>query len=147
MPSVKYEDHPFLPASVPKDQAHILQNTIEKEVDEDGVAASDGHLLCDFIATFLYNLENYPDAPKDFFDPDVKSFTINRKVVEGKTSHLQTFLILRKKNRVVVSPTCRRVSCPILIFTTVRLLRVPRRSRENDRLGIRNEVQTLRGRA
>lgn len=79
MDPVECEDHPLLPANTPKGQAHILTiwqygGDTHKSIFHMG---HDPH-LGDHVATVLHNLEGHPDAVKDFFNPDVKSFKIQR---------------------------------------------------------------------
>lgn len=89
-----YEDHHLLPADAPHGQAHILVR--------DGYPAK-GRTLGDYIATFLMNLDKHPDALKDFFDPDIKFFHVVRKFKKGESKAEMGFMILRKKDRVIVS--------------------------------------------
>jgi len=98
-----YVDHPLLPASAPSGQAHILEINAVRVVSEVGSFSTRGHKLCDFIATFLHNLEEHPNALRDFFDPEVKFFKFIRKYEEGEKSHLLPFMISRKKDKVIVS--------------------------------------------
>jgi hypothetical protein len=75
MPRIKHIDHPLLPADAPKDQPHVLRiGADEDEIHNmSHLLASDAR-LCDYVATVLHNLEGHPDALKDFFDPEIKSF-------------------------------------------------------------------------
>lgn len=101
-----YEDHPLLPADAPHSQAHILAR--------DGYPDK-GHILGDYVATFLVNLDKHPDALKDFFNPDIKFFHLVRKFKEGTSSADMEFMISRKKDRVIVSLVGSKSVCRWLI--------------------------------
>lgn len=91
MASIEYEEHPLLPIDAPKGQPHILKPNLESVI---------GHQLCDFIATLLFNLEQHPDALKDFFDPEVKSFKFIWHVKEH--SDMMPIIVWRKDKIVLV---------------------------------------------
>ncbi|KAF2828587.1 hypothetical protein CC86DRAFT_380499 [Ophiobolus disseminans] len=96
-----YKDHSLLPAEAPSGQAHILETNAIHDVSKVGSFSTRGHKLCDFIVTFLHNLEEHPNALKDFFDPDVKFFKFIRKFEEGVSGGFLPFMISRKKDKVI----------------------------------------------
>jgi len=95
MVSTPYEDHPLLPAGAPVGQAHILKTSAS--------GAGTGHKLCDFIATLLHNLTDYPNAAKDFFNPEVTSFKLIRHYRVGESGRILPYIIWRKNKKVAVS--------------------------------------------
>jgi hypothetical protein len=97
-----YLDHTFLPASTPQDHAHVLINDSNDENNQDGLLTIN-HKLCDFIATVLDRLEEYPNALKDFFNPNVKSFKLIRHYGDDESGQVLPLMIWRKKKKVVVS--------------------------------------------
>lgn len=96
-----YRDHPLLPANAPKDQAHVLNHDPNDTNDQDGLSIT-SHKLCDFIATLLDRLEQYPNALKDFFDPNIKSFKLIRHYGDNENGQVLPLMIWRKKKKVVV---------------------------------------------
>jgi hypothetical protein len=136
MTHVGYEDHPLLPASAPEGQAHILEydGCLMRSIAE--------IKLCDFVATLLSKLDKYPDALKDFFDPDIKYFHLVRKYKPGHKSCMTQFMISRKKNRVVVSSMFQSTFDLTLIDNQVWLLHDHRR-RASGLVGGRNQEQAL----
>jgi hypothetical protein len=120
----KYGDHPLLSASALEGQAHIIT------CDDDFIPSTAGCKQCDFIATLLSKLDHYPDALKNFFDPDIKSCLLVRKWKPGQSSSNTQFMISHKKNRVVVGfdiPNQYLTQQTLTNNTPVWLLHGPRR--------------------
>jgi hypothetical protein len=64
----------------------------------------DDFQLCDFIATVFFKLEQYLDALKDFFDPNIKSFKLLRHFGDSRLGDILPFMIWRRGRYVIVSP-------------------------------------------
>jgi hypothetical protein len=116
---VEYRGHPLFPADAPRGQAHILEDSMAYDEEGPRQMPKPDYELCNFIATFLYNLEEYPNALKDFFNPEVKSFRLirdygNRLIPyddDDEFYGILPFIIWRRGNNVFVSP--RLLLCSI----------------------------------
>jgi hypothetical protein len=99
---VEYRDHPLFPADAPKGQAHILGEGLGYNDQGPGPMPKPSYQLCDFIATVLFKLEQYPDALKDFFDPEIESFKLTRHYGDGEIRGIMPFMIWRRGKNVIV---------------------------------------------
>ena len=100
----KYRDHPLLPADALPGRPHVLERISAGEPNKyDELANKTEHQLCDFIATTLYNLKEYPTAIQHFFAPGVKSFSFTRFDDTGMKGEMENLKISRKGNEITVS--------------------------------------------
>jgi hypothetical protein len=101
---VEYRDHPLFPADAPQGQAHIFKEGLGYTDRGPTPMPDDDFQLCDFIATVLFKLEQYPDALKDFLDPNIKSFKLLRHFGDSRLGDILPFMIWRRASDVIVSP-------------------------------------------
>jgi hypothetical protein len=91
-----FKDHMRLPATAERGRAHII------DLYRSGNRSNPEDLpdLNDCIATTLDQMKQYPNALKDFFDQDVRSFKFSRTFAENNGA---TWVIWRLETAVIVS--------------------------------------------